>query len=55
MILMQRNSDTSNCAVNYLQPGEEAAIPIYIYFNFDPISENDFFDSGEGGLSRYDI
>ncbi len=55
MILMQRNSDTSNRAVNYLQPGEEAAIPIYIYFNFDPISENDFFDSGEGGLSRYDI
>lgn len=55
MILMQRNSDTSNRAVNYLQPGEEAAMPIYIYFNFDPISENDFFDSGEGGLSRYDI
>ena len=42
-ILMQRNADTSNCLVNILQPGEEAAFPIYIvkhevmhkYKNFD--------------------
>ena len=29
-ILMQRDSDTSNRAVNLLQPGEEAAFPIHI-------------------------
>ena len=40
-ILMQRNETTSNNAINLLQPGEEGAFPIYIWFNFDPISEND--------------
>ena len=52
-ILMQRNADTSNCLVNILQPGEEAAFPIYIYFNFDKITEDDFLDLGESEMSRY--
>lgn len=52
-ILMQRNTDTSNRLVNILQPGEEAAFPIYIYFNFDKITEDDFLDLGESEMSRY--
>jgi hypothetical protein len=30
-----------NNAVNHLQPGEEAMIPVSIWFNFDPITEAD--------------
>lgn len=52
-ILMQRNADTSNRLVNLLQLGEEAAFPIYIYFNFDKITEDDFLDLGESEMSRY--
>lgn len=40
-ILMQRTPDSINNAVNLLQPGEEAAIPIIIYFNFDPVKAED--------------
>ena len=54
-ILIQRDSDTSNRAVNLLQPGEEAAFPIHIFFNFDKITENDFIDFGEEGLFRYTV
>lgn len=55
LILMQRNADTSNRSVNLLQPGEEAALPIHIYFNFDKIAEEDFIDLGESGLFRYAV
>lgn len=41
LILMQRTPDSINNAVNLLQPGEEAAIPIIIYFNFDPVKAED--------------
>lgn len=54
-ILMQRNADTSNRSVNLLQPGEEAAFPIRIFFNFDKITEDDFIDLGEHGPSRYTV
>lgn len=54
-ILMQRNADTSNRAVNLLQPGEEAAFPIHIFFNFDKIAEDDFIDLGEAAPFRYAI
>lgn len=54
-ILMQRNADTSNRSVNLLQPGEEAAFPIHIYFNFDKITEDDFIDFGEPELFRYTV
>lgn len=55
LILMQRNADTSNRSVNLLQPGEEAAFPIYIYFNFDKIKEADFIDLGESEMFRYTV
>ncbi len=54
-ILMQRNAEISNRFVNLLQSGEEAAFPIHIYFNFDPIKEDDFIDIGEDGLFRYTV
>lgn len=43
-ILMQRDAKTGNHSTNLLQSGEEAALPIYIYFNFDPIYEDDFIE-----------
>ena len=54
-ILMQRNANTSNRSVDLLQPGEEAAFPIHIFFNFDKITEDDFIDFGESGLFRYTV
>ncbi len=41
VVLMQKTIDSMNNAVKLLQPGEEAALPIIIYFNFDPISDED--------------
>jgi len=55
LILMQSNANFSNRFVNLLQPGEEAAFPIHIYFNFDAIREEDFIDLGGLGSSRYII
>ena len=52
-IIMQRDADTLNRLVNLLEPGEEAAFPIHIFFNFDKITEDDFHDSGGCALSRY--
>ena len=52
-ILMQQNSDTSSYSVNLLQPGEEAAFPIHIYFNFDKITEADFVDSRKSKILKY--
>lgn len=54
-ILMQQNADTSNRAVNLLQPGEEAAFLIHVFFNFDKITEDDFIDIGEHGPFRYAV
>lgn len=54
-IIMQRNADTSNRSVNLLQPGEEAAFPIHIYFNFDTIRDEDFIDLGGSSLLRYHV
>lgn len=54
-ILMRQNADTSNRLVNQLQPGEEAAFPIHIYFNFEKIKEDDFLDMGESSMLRYTI
>ena len=51
----QCDSEVSNKSVNLLQPGEEAAFPIRVYFNFDPISEEDFIETGEGSLFKYDV
>lgn len=54
-ILIRRNADTSNRAVNLLQPGEEAAFPIHVFFNFDKITEDDFIDTGEPEPFRYAV
>lgn len=54
-ILMQRNSETANHATNLLQPGEEAALPLYIFFNFDPITEDDFYETDEDSLCKYAV
>ena len=55
-ILMQRNASTANRSINLLQPGEEGAFPIYIYFNFDPIKEEDFIDMGEdAGVFQFSV
>lgn len=56
LILMQRTPDYINNAVNLLQPGEEAAIPIIIYFNFDPVKAEDIEIHDElDGLFKYSI
>ena len=57
LALMQRNADAMNRMANLLQPGEEAAFPIHIYFNFDPIKEEDIVDMGvqEEGFLPYSI
>lgn len=52
LIFMQQNEDVSNRRVNHLAPGDEAAFPIYFYFNFDKISANDFFDYDEDTKMR---
>ena len=41
-VLLTRNTQTSSRATNLLQVGEEGAFPIYIWFNFDQITQNDF-------------
>lgn len=38
-----------------LQAGEEGALPIMIWFNFDPVQDKDIIDHGEGAPSRYDV
>lgn len=54
-IIMEQNSDISNHYVDLLQVGEEAALPIYIWFNFDAIREEDIIDTGQMGINRYII
>ena len=54
-ILMQNNTNIENNFVSILQPGEEAAFPIQIFFNFDNISEEDFIDYGGSGIFRYGV
>lgn len=51
LILMQQNVEKSNRLVNLLQPGEEAAIIIHVYFDFDRITKDDFVDFGEREIS----
>lgn len=41
-VLLTRNTQTVSRATNLLQAGEEGAFPIYIWFNFDPITQDDF-------------
>ena len=40
-ILTSWSVQAANSTVNHLQPGEEAAFPIHIHFNFDPITADD--------------
>jgi hypothetical protein len=54
-ILPQRTSETANNAVNLLQPGEEAIIPVSIWFNFDPIKEEDLEIIEDAPLGKYHI
>ena len=43
-ILRQTTSQVLNDSVNLLRPGEEAALGIQIFFNFDPINSDDMED-----------
>ena len=52
-ILKQRTPETANNAVNVLQPGEEAVIPVSIWFNFDPITVNDIEIWEDSPLGKY--
>ena len=54
-ILPQRTPETMNNAVNLLQPGEEAIIPVSIWFNFDPITEADIEIVEDAHLGKYHI
>lgn len=44
-ILLSRSNETLNRQTNLLQPSEEAALPYSIWFNFDPIREDDLEDT----------
>ena len=52
-ILMQRTPDTMNNAINMLQVGEEGALPIYVYFNFDPVKPEDIEEREDVGVGKY--
>ena len=62
-IIPQQTPETMNNAVNLLQPGEEAIVPVSIWFNFDPITEADIeivegaplgkYQTKHGILSKY--
>ncbi|MBQ3165673.1 MAG: hypothetical protein IJC02_14280 [Lachnospiraceae bacterium] len=54
-ILMQRTPETMNNAVRLLQPGEEAALPILIYFNFDPVSPKDVIKDENLPIFAYSV
>lgn len=54
-ILPQQTPETVNNAVNLLQPGEEAIIPVNIWFNFDPITEKDIEIIEDSPLGKYNI
>lgn len=53
--LLQRTDESMNNAVNLLQPGEEAILPIIIYFNFDPITSDDIEEWENSELGKYHI
>ncbi len=54
-IIPQQTPETMNNVVNLLQPGEEAIIPVSIWFNFDPITEADIEIVEDGPLGKYRI
>lgn len=54
-ILPQQTPETANNVVNLLQPGEEAVIPVSIWFNFDPITEKDVENIDDDPLEKYRI
>lgn len=54
-IFMQSTPDIMNNTVNLLQPGEEAALPILIYFNFDPVKDEDIEKHEERELLQYEV
>ena len=55
LILPQRTSETANHSVDMLQPGETAAIPILIEFNFDKVPPENVKISDMAPLIKYDI
>lgn len=55
LVLQQRTPETANNAVNLLQAGEEAIIPINIWFNFDPITSDDIEIIEDDPLGKYHI
>lgn len=55
-ILMQRNEAILNNCTSLLQPGEEGAFVIYIWFNFDPILESDMEEiEGHGKRVKFNL
>ena len=54
-IIPQQTPEIMNNAVNLLQPGEEATIPISIWFNFDPITDADIEIVNDSPLGKYHI
>lgn len=54
-ILAQRTPETMNNTVNLLQSGEEAIIPVSIWFNFDPITMEDIEIVEDSPLEKYCI
>ena len=54
-IIPQQTPEIMNNAVNLLQPGEEAIIPVSIWFNFDPITEADIEIVEDATSGKYHI
>ena len=54
-IIPQQTPEIMNNAVNLLQPGEEAIVPVSIWFNFDPITEADIEIVEGAPLGKYQI
>lgn len=55
LIIPQQTPEIMNNAVNLLQPGEEAIVPVSIWFNFDPITEADIEIVEGAPLGKYQI
>lgn len=55
LIFMQRTPERMNNMVNLLQPGEEAALQLLIYFNFDPVSPEDILKDEDSPIGTYSV
>lgn len=54
-VLLQRTEESARNTIHLLQAGEEGALPIMIWFNFDPVQDKEIIDFGEDKPFRYGV